>query len=187
MRDDSLDLVLNHLFEPEEIRKTLPPSAQTLLTQVSDCYTRQFNNNFISKKELRIYLVDKYKISVSQAYNIIALSRMALGDVKPAHKNWIKTKCETLMDEAYAAAQAKDLALAAELRKQAKTLGDIYRLDVDEGELLEVQKYLTIDKVEITINPEDIGIKFSDKDKAKAEEYMKKFAEDVDFDEVTDD
>ena len=103
-----------------------------------------------------------------------------------SHKNWIKIKAETLIEEAYNAAKKRDFALAAELRKQAKTLGFLFRLDQDEGELLDAQKYLTIERVVITVNPNEIGIKFTDNDKKKADKYFKKFTEDAEYEEVKD-
>lgn len=184
MREDSLDLINDHLFEEPDKRRLLPKSSQELLEQVTDCYTLQISNPFRSRKEIRQYLVEKYGVSVSQAYNIIALTAQALGNVATAHKNWIKVKAETLMEEAYTAAKAKNFTLAAELRKQAKTLAYIFRLDVDEGELLEAQKYLTIDRVVISFNPEDVGVKFTEKDKEKADNYIKRFTEDADFEDV---
>jgi len=186
MREDSVDLINKHLFEEPEKREALPPSVQSMLEQVTDCYTLQLSNPFHSRKELRNYLVDKYNLSVSQAYNIIALTAQALGNVSNSHKNWIKVKAETLMEEAYTAAKAKNFQLAGELRKQAKTLADIFRLDVDEGELLEAQKYLTIDRVQITFNPEDVGVIFTAKDKEKTDKYIKQFGEDTDFEEIED-
>lgn len=186
MRDDSLDLINNHLFEPAEQRALLPPSSQKLLEQVQDLYTVQLNDPFMSRKQARQYLVNKYKITVSQAYNIMALTAQALGNVQTSAKNWIKTKCDALMEEAYNAAKSRDFELAKILTKQALVYAKIYRLDVDEGELLDAKKYLTIEQVQITMNPEDIGIKMSEKDKAMAEKYMKKFTEEADFEEVKD-
>ncbi len=186
MRDDSLDLINNHLFEPAEQRALLPPSSQKLLEQVQDLYTFQLNDPFKSRKQARQYLVNKYKITVSQAYNIMALTAQALGNVQTSAKNWIKTKCDALMEEAYNAAKSRDFELAKILTKQALVYAKIYRLDVDEGELLDAKKYLTIEQVQITMNPEDIGIKMSEKDKAMAEKYMKKFTEEADFEEVKD-
>lgn len=184
MREDSLDLVRKHLPDDEESLKKLPDSAQTLILRVRDCYAMQLTDPFLSRKEIRNRLVDKYHIDVSQAYNIIALTMQLLGDVATSHKNWIKIKAEALMEEAYKAAKNKNFPLAAELRKQAKTLGYLFRLDVDEGELLEAWKYVNIDTLQITINPNDIGIKFSEKDKAKADDYFRKFTVDADYEEV---
>lgn len=186
MRDDSLDLINNHLFEPAEQRALLKPAKRKLLEQVQDLYTVQLNDPFMSRKQAREYLVNRYGISVSQAYNIIALTAQALGNVETAAKNWIKFKCDTLMNEAYQAAEERDFDLANIKIKQAVAYAKIHRLDVDEGELLDAKKYLTIEQVQITMNPEDIGIKMSEKDKAMAEKYMKKFTEEADFEEIKD-
>lgn len=186
MREDSLEMLRKHLPDDEDTLNSLPPSYKDLVIQVRDCYAMQIGKPQISRKEIRMKLCDTYQITESQAYNIIALTAQFLGDVPTSHKNWIKIKAETLLEEAYAAAIKKNFALAAELRKQAKTLGFLFRLDQDEGELLEAQKYLTIERVEITLDPNEIGVKYSSKDKEKADNYIQKFVEDADFEDLTD-
>ena len=187
MREDSYDLVRKHLPDDDESLKLLPQSSQELVKQVRDCYAMQLSDPFLSRKEIRDRLVDRHGVSVSQAYNIIALTMQFLGDVSTSHKNWIKIKAESLLEEAYKAAKNKNFQLAAELRKQAKTLGYLFRLDTDEGELLEAWKHLDIESVQITINPNDIGIKFTEKQKAKADDYFRKFTVDTDYEEVKED
>ena len=187
MREDSLDLVRKHLPDDEESLKALPKSSRELILQVRDCYSMQLADPFMSRKEIRDRLVDQHHISLSQAYNVIALTMQLLGDVSTSHKNWIKIKAEALMEEAYKAAKNKNFPLAAELRKQAKTLGYLFRLDTDEGELLEAWKHLNIESVQITVNPNDIGIKFTEKQKAKADDYFRKFTVDADYEEVKED
>lgn len=185
MREDSLDLLRKHLPDGVDGFNDLPKSSQTLIIQVRDCYAMQIENPWISRKDVRRRLVDTYHITVSQAYNVIALTAQLLGDVPTSHKNWMKLKAEAIMEEAYAAAKSRDFALAGELRKQAKTIGFLFRLDQDDGELLDAQKYLTIDTVQITYDPEAIGVKFTKKDKEKADKYMRKFMdEDAEFEEV---
>lgn len=186
MRKDSLDLLREHLPDGVEGFDLLPQSSKDLIIQVRDCYSMQIANPWISRKEVRDRLVDTYGITVSQAYNIISYTAQLLGDVATSHKNWIKLKAEALVEEANTAADARDFALAAEKRKLAKTLGFLFRLDQDEGELLDAQKYLTIAKVEITFDPNDIGVKYTAKDKQIADKYIKKFAEDAEYEEVKD-
>ena len=187
MRKDSLDLLREYLPVDVEGFEHLPQSSKDLIIQVRDCYSMQIADPWISRKDVRDRLVDTYHITVSQAYNIIALTAQLLGDVATSHKNWIKLKAETLIEEANTAAVARDFALAAEKRKLAKTLGFLFRLDQDDGELLEVQKYLTIARVEITFDPNDIGVKYTTKDKQVADKYIRKFAEDAEYEEVKDD
>ena len=186
MREDSLDLLRKHLSDGVEGYNLLPQTVKNLIVQVRDCYAMQIADPWISKKEVRDRLVETYAITVSQAYNVISLTAQLLGDVPTSHKNWIKIKAETLVEEANEAADARDFALAAEKRKLAKTLGFLFRLDQDEGELLDAQKYLTLERVEITINPNDIGVKYTPKDKETADKYIKQFAEDADYEEVKD-
>lgn len=186
MRKDSLELLREHLAESSEGFDLLPQSSKDLIIMARDCYAMQIANPWISRKEVRMRLVDTYKITNSQAYNVIALTSQFLGDVPTSHKNWIKLKAESMIEEAYDAAKARDFALAAELRKLSKTLGFLFRLDQDEGEVLDAQKYLTIESVEITFDPNDIGVKYTKKDKELADSYARKFAEDIEYEDVTD-
>ena len=186
MRENSLDMLRKHLPDGVEGFNLLPKSSQELIVQVRDCYAMQIANPWIGMKEVRNRLVNTYHITVSQAYNVMALTAQLLGDVTTSHKNWIKIKAETLMEEANNAANARDFALAAEKRKLAKTLGYLFRLDQDEGELLDAKKYLTPDMVQISFDPNAVGVKFTAKDKQKADEYMKQFMEDADYEEVKD-
>lgn len=186
MREDSLKLIRKHLSDGVEGFNSLPKSSQNLIIQVRDCYAMQIADPWLGKKEIKMRLVDTYGITVSQAYNVMALTSQLLGDVVTSHKNWIRVKAEALLEEANNAADARDFALAAEKRKLAKTLGFLFRLDQDEGELLDAQKYLTIEAVQISLDPETIGVKFTKKDKEKADRYMQKFMEDADFEELTD-
>lgn len=175
-----------HLSDNKEGFDLLTPSEQKLILEVRDCYAMQISNPWISRTDVRDNLMDRYEITASQAYNVIALTSQLLGDVSTSHKNWIRLKAETLLEEANTAADARDFHLAAEKRKLAKTLGFLFRLDQDDGELLDAQKYLTIERVEITFDPNDIGVKYTAKDKEKADEYIKKFAEEVEYEEVKD-
>lgn len=186
MRKDSLELVRKHLSDTEDEFKLLSPAEKKLILEVRDCYAMQISDPWVSRTDVRDNLMDRHKITASQAYNIIALTSQLLGDVPTSHKNWIKLKAETLIEEANNAADARDFALAAEKRKLAKTLGYLFRLDQDDGEILDAQKYLTIERVEITFDPNDIGVKYTAKDKEKADEYIKKFAEEVEYEEVND-
>lgn len=186
MRKDSLELVRKHLSDTEDEFKLLSPAEKKLILEVRDCYAMQISDPWVSRTDVRDNLMDRHKITASQAYNIIALTSQLLGDVPTSHKNWIKLKAETLIEEANNAADARDFDLAAEKRKLAKTLGYLFRLDQDDGEILDAQKYLTIERVEITFDPNDIGVKYTAKDKEKADEYIKKFAEEVEYEEVND-
>lgn len=186
MREDSLELLRKHLQDAGEEFEKLPQSSKNLVIQVRDCYAMQIEDPWIGSTYVRDRLVETYGISKSQAYNVMALTSVLLGDVTTSHKNWIKLKAEKLMEEANAAANARDFALAAEKRKLAKTLGYLFRLDRDEGEILDIQKYLTKENCQITFNPNDIGVKYTAKDKELADKYFKKFAEDAEYEEVND-
>lgn len=181
MRDENLDLIVNNMFAPEAQRKELTERQQQLVLQVTDCYNLQLQKPMISRASLRNYLVQKYGVSKIQAYKIIQYAAVALGNVQPSHKNWVRQRIEFLTEKAYEAVEAKDYKRALVLTKIAATLAKSFSTNVDEGELINAQKYLEIDQVNITIDPTAINIRVSEPKQKEINRLLRKYEiEDVD-------
>ena len=175
MRDENLDLIVNNMFLPVESRKDLTESQEKLLEEVTDCYHLQLQKPMISKTKLRDYLRGKYGISYVQAYKIIQYAAVALGDIRPTHKNWVRQRIEYISEQAYEAIEAKNYKRFEALNKLAATLAKAFNTNLDEGELINAQKYLEIDKVNITINPSAIGIKVSEPTQKVIDKMLRKY------------
>ena len=187
MRDENLDLIVHNMFLPVESRKDLTESQVKLLEEVTDCYHLQLQKPMISKTKLRDYLRGKYGISYVQAYKIIQYAAVALGDIKPTHKNWVRQRIEYISEQAYEAIEAKNYKRFEALNKLAATLAKAFNTNLDEGELINAQKYLEIDMVNIVINPEAIGIKTSQTKQKEIDRLLKKYQiEDAECEEVTE-
>lgn len=185
MRDENLDLIVNNMFAPEAQRKELTERQQQLVLQVTDCYNLQLQKPMISRASLRNYLVQKYGLSKIQAYKIIQYAAVALGNVQPSHKNWVRQRIEFLTEKAYEAVEAKDYKRASVLTKIADTLAKSFSTNVDEGELINAQKYLEIDQVNITIDPTAINIRVSEPKQKEINRLLRKYEiEDVDAEPV---
>lgn len=185
MRDENLDLIVNNMFAPEAQRKELTERQQQLVLQVTDCYNLQLQKPMISRASLRNYLVQKYGVSKIQAYKIIQYAAVALGNVQPSHKNWVRQRIEFLTEKAYEAVEAKDYKRALVLTKIAATLAKSFSTNVDEGELINAQKYLEIDQVNITIDPTAINIRVSEPKQKEINRLLRKYEiEDVDAEPV---
>ena len=185
MRDENLDLIVNNMFAPEAQRKELTERQQQLVLQVTDCYNLQLQKPMISRASLRNYLMQKYGVSKIQAYKIIQYAAVALGNVQPSHKNWVRQRIEFLTEKAYEAVEAKDYKRALVLTKIAATLAKSFSTNVDEGELINAQKYLEIDQVNITIDPTAINIRVSEPKQKEINRLLRKYEiEDVDAEPI---
>lgn len=187
MRDENFELIVNNMFLPAEQRKTLTDSQKQLLLQVTDCYNLQLQKPMISKVSLRNYLMNEYKVSKIQAYKIIQYAALALGNVASSHKNWVRQRIEFLCEQAYTATMAKDYKKSDSLTKIANVLSKAFATNLDEGEIINAQRYLEIGQVNIVINPAAIGIKVSPVAQKEIDKMLRKYQiEDVDYEEAED-
>lgn len=175
MRDENLDLIVNNMFLPEGQRKDLTEKQKELLQAVTDCYHQQLDKPMISKTKLRDYLKQHYGVSNTQAYKIIQYAAVALGDVRPTHKNWVRQRIEYISEQAFEAIEAKNYKRFEALNKLAATLSKAFATNIDEGELINAQKYLEIDVVNITIDPTALGIKTSEAKQREINKMLRKY------------
>jgi len=175
MRDENLDLIVHNMFLPVESRKDLTESQEKLLEEVTDCYHLQLQKPMISKTKLRDYLRGKYGISYVQAYKIIQYAAVALGDIRPTHKNWVRQRIEYISEQAYEAIEAKNYKRFEALNKLAATLAKAFNTNLDEGELINAQKYLDSEPITLTIDPSALNIKVSEAKRKEIEKMLRKY------------
>lgn len=186
MRNDSLDVVMNHLFETPTKRKELAQADAKLLEHIEFCYTMQLTNPLYTDIQVRNSLMNKFGLSRQQAYNIMSLTKVALGNVPTAAKAWIKTKIAYLLDKAAALAIAGDIKTSTALTKIAEAWGKTYRTDLDDGDLLDAKKFVQIEKVVIVNDPTIIGVHETDKDREENRKLMEKYHINFDDDVIQD-
>lgn len=175
MRDDNLSLIEANMFLPEDQRKKMTESQKKLLEEVTDCYNLQLQRPMISHAYLRNYLMKKYKVSKVQAYNIITYTATILGNVKASHKNWVRKRIEFLCEQAYVSAEAGNLKKAETLTKIASTLAKAFQTNLDEGEIINAQKYLDSEPITLTIDPSALNIKVSEAKRKEIEKMLRKY------------
>lgn len=186
MRNDSLDLVMNHLFETPSKRSELAPANKELLEHIEFCFTLQLSNPLYSDIQVRNALMNEFDMNRQQAYNIMALTKVALGNVQTAGKAWIKTKIAYLLDKAAALAIDGDIKTSTVLTKIAEAWGRTYRTDLDDGDLLDAKKYVQIEKVEIVTDPTVINVHVTDDDRKETRKLMEKYHIKFDDDVIQD-
>ena len=170
------------MFLPEEKQEKMTESQKDLLKQVTDCYNLQLQRPMVSRAYLRNYLMKKYKVSKVQAYNIITYAATLLGNVQASHKNWVRQRIEFLCEQAYVAADAGNLKKAETLTKIASTLAKAFQTNLDEGEIINAQKYLESEPITLTIDPSVLNIKITPAKKKEIDGMLRKYEiEDADF------
>ena len=170
------------MFLPEEKQEKMTESQKDLLKQVTDCYNLQLQRPMISRAYLRNYLMRKYKVSKVQAYNIITYAATLLGNVQASHKNWVRQRIEFLCEQAYVAADAGNLKKAETLTKIASTLAKAFQTNLDEGEIINAQKYLESEPITLTIDPSVLNIKITPAKQKEIDGMLRKYEiEDADF------
>lgn len=188
MRDENLALIEANMFLPEDQRKPMTDSQKKLLMEVTDCYNLQLQKPMVSRAYLRNYLMKQHKVSKVQAYNIIIYAAVILGNVKASHKNWVRQRVEFLCEQAFVATEAGNLKKAETLTKIAGVLAKAFQTNLDEGEIINAQQYLEIDQVNITINPEALGIKTTHTKQKEIDRLLKKYQiEDAECEDVVTD
>ena len=176
MRDENLSMIEANMFLDETERpKKLTERQEALLKQVEDCYNLKLQKPMHSREQLRNYLMRKYGVSKVQAYNIIIYATVLLGNIQPSHKNWVRQRIEFLAEKAYAAVEAGNLKKAEALTKIAATLAKAFQTNLDEGEIINAQKYLDSEPITLTIDPSALKIKISETNKKQIEEMLRKY------------
>ena len=179
-------MVMNHLFETPSKRSELAPANKELLEHIEFCFTLQLSNPLYSDIQVRNALMNEFDMNRQQAYNIMALTKVALGNVQTAGKAWIKTKIAYLLDKAAALAIDGDIKTSTVLTKIAEAWGRTYRTDLDDGDLLDAKKYVQIEKVEIVTDPTVINVHVTDDDRKETRKLMEKYHIKFDDDVIQD-
>ena len=176
MRDENLAMIEANMFLDEKDRpKKLTERQQALLMQVEDCYNMKLQKPMLSREQLRNRLMKRYKVSKVQAYNIIIYATILLGNVPASHKNWVRQRIEFLCEQAYSAADAGNLKKAETLTKIAGVLAKAFQTNLDEGEIINAQKYLDSEPITLTVNPSALNIKISEPKKKQIENMLRKY------------
>ena len=137
----------------------------------------------ISEKDIRDYIVTRYGLSKTQAYDDLAFIKLLLGNVTLAAKNWWRYKVNAILDMAVKAADSGDTAKAKALQKIAESYIKNNRCDVDDGERLPWEEIKPKDW-SFSVDPAVAGVKADPKLRARAAALKKKYLEEADAEEV---
>lgn len=179
-REHPIDRFRAVLFENAK-ESDLTTNEYNQLIRYRDAFTQSLDNPLIRDTELRDYLMNKYRISESQAYRDLANIRILLGNVRNASKEWIRyIVIEGLKD---VAARAK---LAGKLKEETLALdklGKYNRLDKEDMEELPFDKVIPIDW-EVTIDVSVLGVEPIENLDAEIDRLYKKYMDDIEIEDI---
>lgn len=188
MRRDRYQMIADYMFEPPEKTQALTAEDKRMLMILTDCYNQQISNpNMMTTVRMRDYLRNHYGVSNSEAYQIINVVRVALGDVSEARIKWVKYRIDCLAIEAYNAAKAGDTKLTDALCKIGTMLSRAYRTDLEQGDPIDIDK-LTVESINFTIDPSAINLNISPTEAKEIMRLKKKYhiEEDTPFVEIVE-
>lgn len=189
MREENTDIVLKNLLLPEEGQAPMTEWQKKLYSQVKTCLDIMADKLLVPTPDLRDKLMEDMGCSRSQAYVVILLARRVAGNKEPTAKRAVR---EDMLE---AARMAYQDALGIEDKKdRVKAITDIinsmarcFNLGEDEGEALDIARYLTEETVEFTTDEKVIGVEWTEKDEARARAMKRKYhIEDADYMDVSD-
>lgn len=186
MRNDTLDLVMNHLFDSPSKRKELAKADQQLLERIEYGFAMWLCNPSYSEKQIRNALMNEFGVSRQQASLLLNDIEGALANVETASRKWTLKRIDRYIDDGVEAAKLGNFKLADRYFKAADQLAKAHRTDLADGEVLDAKKYVNIEKVEIVTDPTVINVNLSDKDKEETRKLMEKYHIKFDDDAIQD-
>lgn len=156
---DRLELAQKYILEdPTKPIEGLDKGEQKTVENLRECFNYLTENPLATYKERRKYLCKKLGITAFTAYNYITVCEMLLGNTSLQGKNLAKIRVASLLDEEYACIKNEDYKGADARHRLVQDYIKAFRLDIDEGEMMNAKEALTIPKVIITTDLSAIGI-----------------------------
>ena len=180
MRLDRYDLFSRAILDDSV---QLTEAQQQELRRIKDAYAYWLDKPSLSEKDIRDYIVTRYGLSKTQAYDDLAFIKLLLGNVTLAAKNWWRYKVNAILDMAVKAADSGDTAKAKALQKIAESYIKNNRCDVADGERLPWEEIKPKDW-SFSVDPAVAGVKADPKLRARAAALKKKYLEEADAEEV---
>ena len=153
------------------------------LTRIKDAYAYWLDKPMLAERDIRDYLVARYKMSKTQAYEDLTFVKLLLGNVTLAAKNWWRYKVNAILDAATRAAESGDTAKAKALQKIAESYIKNNRCDADDGERLPWEEIKPKDW-SFSVDPAVAGVKVDPKLRERAAALKKKYLQEADAEEV---
>jgi hypothetical protein len=179
MKKHIIDRIDKALFDPGAI--TLSEKENEILERIRAAFTVWVDNPMKTDSEIRDFLMNTFDISKTQAYRDLINTKLCLGNVKAAGKEWQRYRANSIIEEAYRAAVEGDHKMAKSLALIAGSLVRINRLDVDEGEQIMWDEVIP-QTFEPSSDPTTIGLKPIPNLRDRIEKLKQKYIDDISID-----
>ena len=158
-RKDRLQLAQEYIIdEAGRSLEGLSDMEVKTVTVLRSLYDYMQENPNATIKERREYLMKNDGVCDISAYRYIAIVETLIGGETPKGKQFAKFRVQALLDEEYASIKADDHARAKSLHLLIQDYIKTYRLDIDEGEALDINELMEHQTVIISSDPSVIGI-----------------------------
>lgn len=191
MRNDNLELAQRYIIDnPGEPIPELTESDLRNLENIKMAFDYIRAHPLSTKKEQRSYIMKECGVSDTTAYNLIATAKFLMPNDQLRSKQYAKVKVDALLDEQYTRIKNGDHKGADAIHKLIQDYVKAYRLDIDEGELIDAQEALKIDKVLIVNDPGEIGVTLTERDRREDDRLARKYGwgkyaqSEIEFEEV---
>lgn len=159
----------------------MTPNEALQLKRYRAVFSFRLDTPTVSNKELATFLQTEFGISQSQAYRDIANTEQIFGSIVNAQKEWTRYLVVETLKEAITLARAEgDI---KEMIRAATSLGVVSRLDKEDAQRLPYDEIVPSD-IEYANDPSLVGGKKVDNPRALIDKVLKKYIDDVDFEEV---
>mgnify|MGYP006873164941 CR=1 FL=1 len=183
---DRLDLATKYIIDdPDHPTTDLDKAERKTVEHLRLCYDLINENPLATHKELRNQVMELCGVTDIAAYRYISLIQMLVGEQSLQGKNFAKMKVAALLDEEYLCLKKEDYAAANGRHKLIQDYIKAFRLDIDEGEMMDAARRAEFESIEFTTDLAAIGVTLTDEQR-KANEKLKRENnyEDIDFEEV---
>jgi hypothetical protein len=172
---DTLELYRKHLFENP--KKPLPQRTMERLLRIRAAFTHWIEFPMKSDREIRDFIISQGEVNKSMAYNDLDLTKMLMGNVKNASKEWHRYRVIAMLEEAYNMAKNNEEAVA--IAVIADKYGKYTQLHIPDKDQIPYEDIIP-QPFEPTLDPSSLGLE-SDPDIDKKMKKMKeKYAEEID-------
>jgi hypothetical protein len=140
-KDTLLEKLHEHLFaDSDELPVLLDKDEQDIAIRIRDTFTKMLDCPYLPDSDIITYMMDTFQISKTTAYRDLSRTKILLGNVRSAAKEFQRYSANQMVREGYTLAmKAKNLMevkQALTMIRAGEALVKINKLDKDEGEAI---------------------------------------------------
>jgi hypothetical protein len=173
-KPNTLEICRKYLFDNPD--KELSPQIKDKLIRIRAAFTHWLEFPMKSELEIRNFLLSSFEIKTNTSYNDIDIVKALLGNVKNPSKEWHRYRFNSMVEESYAIAIAKQdpKALSMIMREYGKN----NMLHIPDSEHIPYEDIIP-QFIEPTEDPTVVGLKRDNEVRQKAKAMFDKYVGDI--------